>query len=85
MKDFIIFIILAITLCAFIGHLEITISPFSVKLPMWHRCVAVILFFAAWGLWDWGERADAYSKGLKRGIEILNEQIKANNENKGHL
>jgi hypothetical protein len=78
LKDIIIFVIALIIVAGFIGHIEINTNPFCIRLPMWHRVVALILFFAAWGLWDWGERLDAYSKGLKRGMDITLEQYKEN-------
>lgn len=78
MKDTIIFALALIVVSGFIGHMEITISPFSIRLPMWHRVVALILFIAAWTIWDKGERLDAYSKGLKRGMDITLEQYREN-------
>ena len=61
---------------AYIGHLEINFSPFSVRLPLWHRVVCMILLIVTYILWNFGERNDAYSKGLKRGMEITLEQLK---------
>lgn len=76
MKEFIITLVLFLCCAVFIGHLEISFNPFSIRLPMWHRVVAVLLFSAAIAFWSIGERRYAYSKGLKRGMEITFEQIK---------
>lgn len=76
MKEFVILLVCFLCCAAFIGHLEISFSPFAIRLPMWHRVVAVLLFSAAIAFWSIGERRDAYSKGLKRGLDITLEQIK---------
>lgn len=77
MKEGIITLALFLCCAAFIGHLEININPFSIRLPMWHRVIAVLLFGAAIAFWSIGERRDAYSNGLRDGIKCtLNEMIK---------
>lgn len=81
MKEGIITLVLFLCCAAFIGHLEISFSPFAIRLPMWHRVVAVLLFSAAIAFWSIGERRDAYSKGLKRGLDITFEQIKERLDN----
>lgn len=81
MKEFVITLLMFLCCAAFIGHLEININPFTVRLPMWHRVVAVLLFGSAIAFWSIGERSDAYSKGLKRGMEITFEQIKKKLDN----
>ena len=43
MKDLILMIIAFVIVAAFVGHMEINLSPFSIKLPMWHRVVCMIL------------------------------------------
>lgn len=55
------------------------LSPFSIKLPMWHRVVCMILLLVTYILWNFGERQDAYSKGLQEGMRITLEQIKEKN------
>lgn len=81
MKEFVITLVLFLCCAAFIGHLEISFNPLSIRLPMWHRVVAAMLLAAAIGIWSIGERRDAYSKGLKRGMEITLQQIKERLEN----
>lgn len=76
MKEAIIMITAFLIVAAFIGHMEINFSPFSIKLPMWHRVVCMILLVITYILWNFGERNDAYSKGLQKGMEITLEQIK---------
>lgn len=76
MKDLIIMIVAFVIVAAFVGHMEINLSPFSIKLPMWHRVVCMILLLVTYILWNFGERQDAYSKGLQKGMEINLEQIK---------
>lgn len=76
MKEFVIVLVCFLCCAAFIGHLEINFSPFYIRLPLWHRVVAVLLFSAAVAFWTIGERGDAYSKGLKRGLDITFEQLK---------
>ena len=79
MKDLILMIVAFIIVAAFVGHMEINLSPFSIKLPMWHRVVCMILLVITYILWNFGERQDAYSKGLQEGIRITLEQIKEKN------
>lgn len=81
MKESIILLVLFLCCAAFIGQLEINLNPFTIRLPMWHRVVAVLLFGSAIVFWSVGERRDAYSKGLKRGIEETIKQIKNNGDN----
>lgn len=82
MKDLTLMIATFVIVAAFVGHMEINLSPFSIKLPMWHRVVCMILLVITYILWNYGERNDAYSKGLKKGMEITLEQLKENkNEN----
>lgn len=76
MKDLILMIIAFVIVAAFVGHMEINLSPFSIKLPMWHRVVCMILLLITYILWNFGERLDAYSKGLQEGMRITLEQIK---------
>lgn len=76
MKDLILMIIAFVIVAAFVGHMEIILSPFSIKLPMWHRVVCMILLLITYILWNFGERQDAYSKGLQEGMRITLEQIK---------
>lgn len=76
MKDLVFTLVLFLCCAAFIGHLEINFSPFAIRLPMWHRVVAVLLFAVSIAFWTIGERIDAYSKGLKTGLDTTFEQIK---------
>lgn len=76
MKDLILMIIAFVIVAAFVGHMEINLSPFSIKLPMWHRVVCMILLLITYILWNFGEKQDAYSKGLQEGMRIALEQIK---------
>lgn len=75
-RELIIMIVAFVIVAAFVGHMEINLSPFSIKLPMWHRVACMILLIITYILWNYGERNDAYSKGLKKGMEITLEQIK---------
>ena len=79
MKDLIIMIVAFVIVAAFVGHMEINLSPFSIKLPMWHRVVCMILLLVTYILWNLRERQDAYSKGLQEGMRITLEQIKEKN------
>lgn len=81
MKEMIITVIALVVCAAFIGHLEISLSPFSVRLPLWHRVVCMVLLVITYIVWNFGERSDAYSKGLKEGMKITIEQLR-NNGNK---
>lgn len=78
MKELLILIVIAAITAALLGHLEININPFYVKLPMWHRVVGLLLVIVGWIIWENGERSDAYSKGLKKGMDITIEHIKTN-------
>lgn len=76
MRDFVFIIVVFLATAAIVGHFEVNFSPFSIKLPMWHRVICMILVVAAYLVWNIGERKDAYQKGFVDGINALVEQIK---------
>lgn len=76
MKDLAFIIVVFLATAAIVGHLEVNFSPFSIRLPMWHRVICMILVVAAYLVWNIGERNDAYQKGFVDGINALVEQIK---------
>lgn len=74
MKELILPLIAFVVISLYVGHCEINFNPFYIKLPLWHRVVCMLLLIITYYLWNFGERNDAYSKGLKKGIEITLEQ-----------
>lgn len=61
MKDLIIMIVAFVIVAAFVGHMEINLSPFSIKLPMWHRVVCMILLLVTYILWNFGSTFGKYA------------------------
>lgn len=66
MKDLIIMIVAFVIVAAFVGHMEINLSPFSIKLPMWHRVVCMILLLVTYILWNFGEDKMPIQKDCKK-------------------
>lgn len=70
MKSLIIFSILLVLSSLFLGHISISIKPFSIALPYWHRSVGLILIVFGLILLHTGEYSTGYTEGLKKGHEI---------------
>lgn len=62
----------------YIGHLHISIKPFSISLPFWHRSVGILLLVIGVYVFSIGEHVTGYKKGFDEGadkaIEILNKK-----------
>jgi hypothetical protein len=70
MKELIIFALLLIALLLYVGHLSITIKPFSVSLPYWYRSLGLLLLILSLVIYNVGEHVKGYQKGLKDGSDI---------------
>ena len=70
MKTIVIGSVILVIFLLYIGHLSITIKPFSLNLPYWHRSLGVLLWILGLILFNVGEYATGYKKGLDNGAEI---------------
>lgn len=79
--DSIISIIVFIVVFLYIGHFRLSLFPFSISLPYWHRAVGVLLVIIGFIIYNVGEKASGYKEGLKNGSEIVWKVLKdkANN------
>lgn len=78
MKTIIILAILAIIAIVtfmYISGIQISLKPFSIQLPYWHRGVGLFLVAIGLIVYNVGEHAKGYQAGLKKGIEIMKEQF----------
>lgn len=60
----------------FIGHISISIRPFSISLPYWHRSIGLVLIVVGFIIFNVGEYAKGYSDGLKKGCEMTTSEFK---------
>lgn len=70
MKEIIIAAILLLVFFVYVGELSVTIEPFSISLPYWHRSVGLLLLGVAFVVYHVGEHTSGYRKGLEDGKEI---------------
>ena len=64
----------------YVGHLSITIKPFAVQLPYWHRSLGLFLLILSFIVYNAGERAKGYIDGMKEGERIVLELLKKKTE-----
>ena len=67
----------------YVGHLSITIKPFTVQLPYWHRSLGLFLLILSFIVYNAGERAKGYIDGMigmKEGERIVLELLKKKTE-----
>lgn len=77
----IIIVIVAVLAFMYISGLQISFKPFGIQLPYWHRGLGLLLIVIGLILFNVGEYAAGYSKGLEKGIEITIDKIKNLNSN----
>lgn len=82
MKEIIIGAILLLIFLLFVGHFSISIKPFSIELPYWHRSLGLFLIILAFLVYNIGEHAKGYSDGLKKGCDMTWELIEKEIERK---
>lgn len=64
-------------LCSlFLGHISISIRPFSLSLPYWHRSIGLVLIVVGFIIFNFGEYAKGYNDGLKKGCEMTTSEFK---------
>lgn len=68
--NLIISLVVFIVTLLFIGHLQVSVKPFSISLPYWHRSLGVLLLIIGVYIFTIGEYATGYKKGLDKGIDI---------------
>lgn len=77
-----IFIISSIIVFLYIGHFSLTIKPFSVSYPFWHRSVGLLIIIIGFIIFNVGEHVSGYTRGLKDGadntIEIIKQHARDN-------
>lgn len=76
-----LFIISTIIVFLYIGHFSLTIKPFNISLPYWHRSVGVVIIVVGFIVFNAGEHLAGYKEGfqdgLKKSIEILERNMKS--------
>lgn len=60
----------------FVGHISISIRPFSISLPFWHRSVGLLLVIVGFILYNVGEHTSGYKKGWDNCIKAVENCIK---------
>lgn len=71
MKALILQVIILIVSFAYLGHLKIGFSPFSIALPYWYRSVAVLLMGIAIILYGYGEVAISRKQIIQEFMEYF--------------
>lgn len=73
MKANLIFtVIIFVAALLYIGHLQVSIKPFSVSFPYWHRSLGVLLMIIGVYVFSIGEHISAIRKDLMTvPIELL--------------
>lgn len=84
MKTIIISCVILIVFLLYVGHLSITIKPFGIQLPYWHRSLGLFLLILSFLIYNIGERAKGYTDGLERGTVIMFDAINKHFEEKKH-
>lgn len=69
-------VIIFIAALLYIGHLQVSIKPFSVSFPYWHRSLGVLLMIIGVYVFSIGEHISGYTKGLNDGADRVINLIK---------
>ena len=80
MKTTIISCVILFVFLLYVGHLSITIKPFAVQLPYWHRSLGLFLLILSFIVYNACERAKGYIDGMKEGERIILELLKKKTE-----
>jgi len=80
MKTTIIACVLLFVFLLYVGHLSITIKPFAVHLPYWHRSIGLFLLILSFIVYNAGEHAKGYLDGLRESERIILELLKKKTE-----
>lgn len=59
----------------FVGHISISIRPFSISLPFWHRSLGLLLVIVGFVLYNIGEHITGYKKGWTDCIKAVENSI----------
>lgn len=76
MKHLILFSTLMILCSLFVGHISISIKPFSISLPYWHRSIGLVLIVVGFLFFNVGEYTKGYADGLKKGCDMTTSTFK---------
>ena len=80
MKTTIISCVILFVFLLYVGHFYITIKPFTVQLPYWHRSLGLFLLILSFIVYNAGEHAKGYLDGLKEGERIIFDLLKKKTE-----
>lgn len=58
-----------------VGHFAITLKPFNISMPYWHRSLGFLLLIASFIIFSVSERTKGYKEGLKKGADMTWEAI----------
>ena len=76
MKTTIISCVILFVFLLYVGYFSITIKPFTVQLPYWHRSLGLFLLILSFIVYNAGEHAKGYLDGLKEAERIILELLK---------
>lgn len=76
MKHLIVFSAFMILCSLFIGHISISVKPFSISLPYWHRSIGLVLIVVGFLFFNVGEYTKGYADGLKKDCEMTTSAFK---------
>lgn len=60
----------------FVGNISVSIKPFSISIPFWHRSVGLILVIIGFILYNVGEQTSEYKRGWDDCIKAVENCIK---------
>ena len=80
MKTTIISCVILFVFLLYVGRFSITIKPFTVQLPYWHRSLGLFLLILSFIVYNAGEHAKGYLDGLKEGERIIFDLLKKKTE-----
>lgn len=75
-----LYVFIVIILFAVISNVEITLKPFSISFPYWHRFVGIALISVGLTVFCLGEVRNAYRNGYLSGTQFTLSLIKAEAE-----
>ena len=80
MKTTIISCVILFVFLLYVGYFSITIKPFTVQLPYWHRSLGLFLLILSFIVYNAGEHAKGCLDGLRESERIILELLKKKTE-----
>lgn len=79
-----IFSLVLIVSFLLISEVSLSLKPFSIQLPYWHRGLGLFLVAIGFLVYNIGEQTKGYIDGLREGSEITIEALKELSKPKNH-